>query len=123
LPPPMPLPAYVITSIATCTKPPTSRAKADKGLKSQSVIELYMLGARTMARFAIGVVRPGTISRTVTASDIAVTAHVVAMMVLTVFACTTFAMKMKIARSTLLTPTSSVVTAPPSTMTLTSKGR
>ena len=119
---PMPLPMYVVASIVTCTKPPTSRAKEDTGLKSQSVTVPYMLGARTMARCAIGVVGPGTTLRTVTASDIAIIAHVTAMMELTAFALTTFATKTKIARSTLLTPTSSVAIAPPSTTTLTSKG-
>ena len=61
--------------------------------------------------------------KTVTVSDTAITAHAVAMTVPTVFAPTTFAMSLKIARFTPLTLTLSAVTALLLTMTSTSKGR
>jgi len=81
-----------------------------------------MHGARTMARCATGVEGQATTLKTVTASAIAATAHVAVMMVLTVSAPTTFAMNLKIARSTPLTLTSNAVTVLPLTMTLMSKG-
>ena len=75
-----------------------------------------------MARCTTGVDEQATTSRTVTALGIAATAHVVAMMVLIVFALTTSAMSLKTARSTPLTPTLSVATAPLLMMILMSKG-
>jgi len=82
-----------------------------------------MHGARTMARCATGAEGQATTSKTVTVSDTAVTAHATATTVQTVSAPMTFAMSLKIARSTLLTPTSSAVTALLLMMTSTSKGR
>jgi len=81
-----------------------------------------MHGARTTARCVTGVEGQATILKTVTALDIAATVYTVAMMVLTVSALTTFAMSLKIARFTPLTPISNVATAPLLTMTLMSKG-
>ena len=81
-----------------------------------------MHGGKTVARCAIGVVGQATASRTAIALGTAATAHAVAMTVLTVFAPTTFAMSLKIVRSTPLTLTSNAVTVPLLTMTSTSKG-
>jgi len=81
-----------------------------------------MHGARTMAKCAIGVGRQATILKIATASDIATTAHAVAMMVLTVFTPTTSAMSLKTVRSILLTPTLNAAIVLPLTMTLMSKG-
>jgi len=82
-----------------------------------------MHGAKTTARCAIGVGGQATTSKTAIALGIAATAHAVAMTVLTASAPMTFAMNLKIARFTLLTPTSSAATAPLLTTTLMSKGR
>ena len=113
----------VVALTATCTRPLTSKAKEGIGLKSLFMIMLFMLGAKTMAKYAIGVVGPDTTSKNVIALDIAVTAHVAAMTELTASTLMTFAMKKKIARSTPLTLISSAGTAPLLTTTLTSKGR
>jgi len=118
----MPLPAYVAASIATCTKPPTSKAKEDKGPKSPSVTVPYMLGARTTVKCVTGMARLATTSRNATPLAIANTVYDVAMMELTVFAPMTSAMSSKTAKSILLTPTSSAATVLLLTMTLTSKG-
>ena len=122
LPLPMPLPAYIITSIMTCTKPPTSKAREGEGLKSPSVTVPYMPGAKTMARCAIGVVRLATKSKNAIHLAIADTAYNAAMTEWIAFTPTTYATSSKTARSILLTPTSSAATVLPSTMTLTSKG-
>jgi len=81
-----------------------------------------MPGARTMARCATGVARLGITLKNVTYSAIADTAYNIAMMGLTAFAPMTYATSLKIARSTPLIQTSSVATALPLMMTLTSKG-
>jgi len=104
------------------TRPPTSRAKEVVGPKSPFAMGLFMHGARTTARCATGAEGQATTSKTITASDIAVTVLVVVMMALTVSALTTFAMSLKIAKSTPLTPTSNAATVLPLTITLTSKG-
>jgi len=119
----MPLLIYVTTSIVTCTKPPTSRAREDEGPKSLSVTVPCMPGAKTMAKCVIGVARLATISKSATHSVIADTAYDVAMIGLTAFAPMTYATSSKTVRSILLTLTSSAATALPLTMTLTSKGR
>ena len=82
-----------------------------------------MHGARTTAKCVIGAVKQVTISKTVIALGIAVTAHTVAMMALTVFIPMTFVTNSRIVRFTLLTPTLNVATVPPLTITLMSKGR
>jgi len=82
-----------------------------------------MHGARTTARCVIGVAGQATTSKTAIALGIAVTVHVAAIMALTVFTPITSAMSLKIAKSTLYTPTSNAATVPPLTTTLMSKGR
>jgi len=75
-----------------------------------------------MAKCATGAARLGTTLKNVTHLAIADTACNAAMMGLTAFAPTTYAMSLKIARFTPLTLTSKAATALPLTMTLTFKG-
>jgi len=84
---------------------------------------LYMLGARTTARYVTGVAGLVTILKNDTASAIADTACDAGTTELTAFVLTTCAMSSRTVRSTPLTPTLNVATALPLTMTLMSKGR
>jgi len=83
---------------------------------------LYMLGAKTMVKCAIGVARPVTKSKNGTLLVTADIAYDAVTTVWTAFALMTCAMSLRTAKSTPLTLTSNAATAPPSTMTLTSKG-
>jgi len=120
--PPTPLPAYAVTSIATCTKPPTSRAKEDTGLKSLFVIAPSMPGARTLVRCVTGVARRAITLKNVTPLAIADTVYDVATMGWTAFTPTIYATSSKTVRSTPLTPTLNAAIVLLLTMTLTSKG-
>jgi len=81
-----------------------------------------MPGAKTMARYVIGVARQVTTSKNATYSAIADTAYDTVTMGSTVFALMTYATNSRTARSTLLTLTSSADTALPLMMTLMSTG-
>jgi len=114
---------YAIALIATCTKPPTSRAKEDDKLRPPFTTVPCTPGAKTMAKCAIGVARPATTLKNVTPSATADTAYDMVMTELTAFALTTYATSSRTVRFTPLTPTSNVATALPLMMTLISKGR
>jgi len=119
----MPLPAFVVVLTVTCTKPLTSKAKEDVGLKSPFTIVPYMPGARTITKCAIGAVRRATTLKSAIRLATANTAYDTAMTALTVSILTIFVMSSRTVKSTLLTPTLSAATVLPLTMTLTSKGR
>ena len=103
-------------------KAPTSRAREAAKPKSLFAIRPFMHGARTVARCAIGVAEQAIASKTAIALDIAVTAHIAAMMALTAYVLTTSAASSRTVRFTPLTLTLNVATVLPLMMTLTSKG-
>jgi len=82
-----------------------------------------MLGATTTAKCATGAGRQAITSKIVTALGIAITAHIAAMMALTVSTLMISVTSPKTVKSTPLTLTLNVATVPLLTMTLTSKGR
>jgi len=116
------LPVYAVALIATCTKPPTSKAREDTKLKSPFATAPYMPRAQTTARCVTGAVGLGTTSKTVTVLGTATTAHAAVTTELTVSTPMTFVMRMKTVRSIPPILTSNAATALQLTMTLTSKG-
>ena len=123
MPPPMPLLVFVVALTATTTLPLTSPGDENARPGSPFAIVPFMHGDKTMARRAIGAVRPVTTLRSVTVLATVATAFVADMMDWVASTLMTFVLRERVVRFTLLILTLNGVTVLLRMIPLTSKGR
>ena len=123
MPPPTLLLAFVVALTATTTLPLTS--PGDKDIKPELPFETvpFMRGDKTMARHAIGVVRPAITLKSVTVSATAAIAFVADITDWVASTLTTSVLKERVVRFTPLILTLNGVTVLLKMTPLTSKGR